>query len=73
MDKADHGVAGISLAIYWQRRANTACTDEVGSQGCHKKEVDQDAGERKKQQHLPNTFTKLHKSVDKGCIMMVER
>ena len=24
MDKADYGVAGIGLATYWQRRANTA-------------------------------------------------
>ena len=24
-------------------------------------------------QRLPTTFTKLHKSVEKGCIMMLER
>jgi hypothetical protein len=30
MDKAYYGVAGVSLATYWQRRANNACTRHVG-------------------------------------------
>ena len=30
MDKAYYGVAGVSLATYWQRRANKACTRPLG-------------------------------------------
>jgi hypothetical protein len=52
---------------------NTACTDDVGSQGCKEKEYKSRSKGAKKQQHLPTTFTRLRKSVDKGCIMMLER
>jgi len=63
---------------------NNACTDEVGSQGCHIKEKIR-AQESVKQQRHHATFTELCKhlhrtafgavqvSVDKGCIMMLER
>ena len=30
MDKADYGVAGVSLATYWQRRANNGCSGPGG-------------------------------------------
>ena len=36
MDKADYGVAGISLATYWQSRANNACTRQVGFAAIYK-------------------------------------
>ena len=54
-----------------QEPPNIACTDEVGSQGSHIKEINQSAGERKNSKHLHTTFTALCKSVDKGCIILM--
>ena len=44
---------------------NTACTDEVGSQGCHKKKVDQGARERKNSNTSPPLL--------QGCIKALTR
>jgi len=56
-----------------KKRANTSCTQMKWEVKGVKEIDDKLMGRGKKQQCLPTTFTRLRKSGDKGCIMMLER
>ncbi|HEY5731182.1 MAG TPA: hypothetical protein VIS72_14105, partial [Anaerolineales bacterium] len=53
----------VPLSVVNQNAPNKACTDEVGSQGCRKKEITKSARERKNSNTSPSLLQSCVKAL----------